>query len=73
MIKKIIATLTGWREQRNPSHFEEQDSIERSNAEERRQEAMRHERERIRTQIRERIAPSTEEVLGPSDSGDRNL
>ena len=67
-MKKLIAKLMGWREQRNPSNFSQQEAIERDNAEERRQMTMEHEGERLRERIKTRQAPTDAEILGPSDS-----
>ena len=67
-MKKLLVKLIRWREQRNPSKFHEQEAIERDLAEERRQQAMEHERERLRNETRTRQVPADEEIFGPSDS-----
>jgi hypothetical protein len=67
MIKKIIAMLTGEREKRNPSHFVQQEAIEHENAEERRQIAMQHQRERLRDNMEKREEPVNPSSI-PSDS-----
>ena len=67
MIKKIIAKLMGWREQRSPSHFSQQEAIERENAEERRKIAMELERERLKDQMEKREEPVDPSSI-PSDS-----
>lgn len=70
-MKKFIAKLIGWREQRNPSKFVQQGAIEMAKAEENRQTAMGYERERLRDQMKKREEPSEAEILGPSDSADK--
>ena len=67
MIKKIIARLMGVREQRNPSHFSQQEAIERENSKERSQMAMQHERERLKDQMEKRKEPVDPSSI-PSDS-----
>lgn len=67
-MKKFFAKLIGWREQRNPSHFQQQEEVERSLAEERRRDAMVKEQERIKDNMKKRQEPSEVEILGPSDS-----
>ena len=58
----------GYQEQiRGPKTFHQPDVIERELAEERRKQAMEHERERIKDQMKKREVPSEAEILGPSD------
>ncbi len=71
MIKKFLAKLVGWGKQGGSETFHQQEAIERENAKERRQEAMEHERERLRIQMEKRKAPSEVEILGPSESKER--
>ena len=70
-MKKFLLKLVGWREQRNPSHFVEREAIEHANAEERRQQAMIHEKERLRDNMEKREEPAEGVILGPSDSATR--
>lgn len=74
MIKKIIAKLMNWQEQRgnNPEriHGSEQKDRHKEEAElakERHDEIMRN---RDRKYVSERTAPTDEEILGPSDSSE---
>ena len=66
-MKKLIAKLMGWREQRSPSHFSQQEVIEKENAGERRQMAMERERERLKDQMEKRKEPVNPSSI-PSDS-----
>ena len=71
-MRKFFAKLMGYQEQiRGPKTFHQPDVIERELAEERRQQAMEHERERIKDQMKKRKAPSEGEIRRPSDSDPR--
>lgn len=72
MIKKFFTKLVGYREMsRGQTPFHQKEQIERELAEERRQQAMERERERLRN-FGQRKEPSDTEILGPSDSAKKN-
>ena len=63
-MKKLFIKLMGWQEQSTgPDRFHQPEVIERELAEERRQQAMEHERERIKDQMEKREIPSEQEIL----------
>lgn len=70
-MKKFFAKLIGFREVvKGQTPFHQREKIEHDLAEERRQQAMEHERERLK-EVWKREEPSEAEILGPSDSAEK--